>query len=458
MLTGWREPSRLMLACAAIVGLSSLSIRGALTRLGGLTLVAFACGAIVASFHVARADPIVEAADRYPRCDVVGTVSQRNSIGTFVRLRRVVCDGSSLAPGAEVVIGDDRGELGGLISTTGWLTPLEHDGIDGARRRAGAAAVLDAASFDVQRPTGLVYRAALAIRHSLRRATGDRPPTTAGLLRGLAIGETDRLPHHSHEALRRAGLTHLVAVSGTNVTIVLTAVASMVGRISRRVRVWACSGALVLFVAVVGPDPSVLRAAAMGAVGLLALVAGSRSSPLDALAVAVVCVLAVWPQMIHTVGLHLSVAATAGICLWAASLQERWRYGPGWLRAALAVTLSAQVAVAPLLVMVFGEISVTSVLANLLAAPAVAPATVIALAAAVVGLASPLAARGLISVATPFADWIAAVGVALGGEEWASVAVPSPFGVPAALGLVCVLAISTGRADRRRGGFGRIRA
>lgn len=415
-----------------------------------MALIAFSSGAAVTSLHAARAAPVVAVADDYPRCHVSGLVSQRSSIGTFVRLRRATCDGAPLPSGAEVVVGDDLGELGSRIATTGWLTPLEDDGIDAVRRRAGAAASLDASSFRVREPTGLIYRAALAIRTSLRRATDDRAPVTAGLLRGLAIGEIDRLPEMSEEALRGAGLSHLVAVSGTNVTIVLTVVASAVGRISRRVRLGACAGALVLFVAVVGPEPSVLRAAAMGAVGLLAVVAGSRSTPLDALALAIVCVLALWPQMVHSVGLHLSVAATAGICLWADRLQRRWRWGPGWLRSALAVTVSAQVAVAPLLVLVFGELSLTAVAANLLAAPAVAPATVIALAAAIVGLGSSVAARGLIALGAPFADWIAAVGGALGAHDWASASVPSPLGVVPALGLVCLLAVNTERADRSR--------
>jgi hypothetical protein len=75
---------------------------------------------------------------------------------------------------------------------------------------------------------------------------------------------------------------------------------------------------------------------------------------------------------------------------------------------------------------------------------------VIALAAAIVGLVSDVAARGLIAIAAPFADWIAAVGEALGTSEWTSIAVPSPLGVVPALGLVCALAIGSVRADRRR--------
>jgi competence protein ComEC len=448
VLVGWREPNELVVICAASLGSTMVPVRNALARLAGLVLVAFACGTVVVSLHVARAAPVVTLADRYPRCHVVGTVSQRTPIGTFIRLRRGTCNGKPLPSGADVVMADATGELGGRIATTAWLTPLEDEGIDGARRRAGAAASMDAEAVRVRKPTGLIYRAALTIRASLRRATEGLSSTTAGLLRGLAIGETDRMPPQSKESLRRAGLSHLVAVSGTNVTIVLTVVASVVGRISRRVRMGACSGALVLFVAVVGPEPSVLRAAAMGGVGLVALMAGSRSSPLDALALAVVSVLAVRPQMIHSVGLHLSVAATAGICLWASHLHRRWRYGPGWLRAALAVTVSAQAAVAPLLIIVFGEISVTSVPANLLAAPAVAPATVIALAAAVVGLASDAAARGLVSIAAPFADWIATIGEWLGAADWTSVSLRSPFGVLASLVLVGVLAIGGARADR----------
>ena len=438
VVVGWHEPPLPPLLLVGAVGAIAVPLRHGLVRLTALLAIAFAVGSIVAVSHAQRGDEVEDAATRYERCELAGVIVQRTSLGTLIRTEEILCPDRSLRAGAEVVVFDANGELGSRFGAVGWLIPLGRDGADAARRRAGAAARFDVMTSRTGEPRGVLYRAAAAIRRSLRKATADQAPVTAGLLRGLAIGETDRIPMGAQDSLRRAGLSHLVAVSGTNVTIVLAVVAAVAGRSSRRARLVSCAGALVLFVTVVGPEPSVMRAAAMGAVGLAALGAGSRSSPMEGLAVAVIVVLVLRPQMVHSVGLHLSVAATAGICLWAGALQNAIRFGPRWLRAACAVTVSAQVAVAPLLISTFGEISITGVPANLLAAPAVGPATILALAAGIVGLVWAEGARWLVAIAGPLADWIALVGSALGGPS-ASVPLAPGVGLAAAalvLGLV----------------------
>jgi competence protein ComEC len=445
-----RHPTFSLVPAAAVLGAAGLCVRDARSRLVAVLTLAFSCGSCLALVHVSRAVPIEVLARSYPRCRIEGTVSQRTSIGTFIKPTSGRCSGRPLPAAGEIVVVDAAAELGARLAVEGWLVPLEEDGIEGARRRAGGAASFTIESIQERPPRGGFAAAAIAVRRSLRRATHGRRATTAGLLQGLAIGETDRLPPGPQEELRRAGLSHLVAVSGTNVTIVLASVALIAGRVSRRARSASCCLALALFVAVVGPDPSVLRAAAMGAVGLVAVLVGTRSSPLDALALAIVAVLAVRPQMVHSAGLHLSVAATAGICLWAATLERRIRIGPRWLRTALAVTVSAQLAVAPLLALTFGELSLVGIPANVLAAPAVAPATIAALGAALLGLVSDTMARGVIAVASPFADWIAFVGERFGSNESASIAVPRGLGTALAVAGIVVIWISTWRADRAR--------
>ena len=428
-------------AVLGVVGIASamgVALRPAIVRLVVILVVAAGAGSFIATLHARRAEPVRLLASTYPRCDLEGVISQRSGIGTFVRVRSLRCP-EPLPAGAEVLV-DATGELGGIVRAHGLLTPLGRAGIDAVRARAGAAAAFRSLRVRTGPPETHLHASAAAVRKSLRSATRGRPAETAGLLRGLAIGETDLIAADDAVLLRNAGLTHLVAVSGTNVTIVLTAVAATIGRASRRVRLCVCATALAFFVVIVGPEPSVLRAAAMGAVGLVALTAGTRTDPLNALALAVVGVLAIRPPMVHALGLHLSVAATAGICLWAASIEGWIGIGPRWLRAATAVTVAAQLAVAPLLVGAFGEVSIAGLPANVLAAPAVAPATVLALAAAIVGLVWMTGAEALIALAAPCADWIILIGRAFGGADAATVGVPRWGAWALAAGFCCLVA------------------
>jgi competence protein ComEC len=141
--------------------------------------------------------------------------------------------------------------------------------------------------------------------------------------------------------------------------------------------------ALAGFVVLARPSPSVLRAAVMGVVGLAALSTGNRKAALPALAAAVLVLVLVDPDLAAAPGFALSVLATAGLLL----LAPRWRQVlarrlPGWLADALAVPAAAQVACGPVVVALSAELGLLSVPANLLAVPAVAPATVLGVAAA----------------------------------------------------------------------------
>jgi competence protein ComEC len=221
-----------------------------------------------------------------------------------------------------------------------------------------------------------------------------------------------------------------VAVSGSNVAIVVGAAALMVSSLALWIRLVACGLALGLFVLVVGPEPSVLRAAVMGAVGLLALALGRRTEPLHAFGLALVVLLALRPGLVWSVGLHLSAAATAGIILFSGRLTRAMSGWPRFVSLPLAVTLAAQFAVAPVLVGTFGELSLVAPLANLLAVPAVAPATVLGLASAVAGTLVPPLGWLCARIAEPFVTWVLAVGRTTGGWSWASIDVPEPWAWP----------------------------
>ena len=274
-------------------------------------------------------------------------------------------------------------------------------------------------------------------------------------MHGLTLGDTDSLDPTSLEDFRRAGLSHLLAVSGTNVAIVLGSVAWAARRLPHKLRILTGGVTLILFVLVVGPDPSVLRAAAMGGIGLMALSLNRTTEPLHALGLALIVLVGARPALVGSVGLQLSAAATAGIVLWSGSLARALPL-PGLLKVPLSVTLAAQAGVAPVLVGTFGELSVIAPVANLLAAPAVAPATVLGIGSGLLGAVHPALGALVARPIGPFASWILWVGERCGAPGWAAVQVPRAAAWALAVPpIVAAWAVLCGSSNRRRGGGGR---
>ena len=256
----------------------------------------------------------------------------------------------------------------------------------------------------LERP-GPVARGAEGLRAGLRAAVADAPADARGLLPGLVLGDTSATPPDLTEAMRSTGMSHLTAVSGSNVSIVLGLVlwlASLVG-VPRRARPVLAGLMLAGFVVVVRPEPSVLRAAAMGAIGLLGLLRSRRGSGLAVLGGAVIAILVVDPWLARSYGFALSTLATLGLLVfvrpWGEAIARRL---PPWARLvgpAVAVPVAAQCLTAPVVVLLQGSVSLIGVLANILAAPLVAPATVAGVAAALVSTVSPVLASWVAWVA-----------------------------------------------------------
>jgi competence protein ComEC len=161
-------------------------------------------------------------------------------------------------------------------------------------------------------------------------------------------------------------------------------------------------------------------------------------------------VIALRPAILYSAGLHLSAAATAGILLWTRPFARRLPF-PAPIALGLAVTLSAQLATAPLIAGLFGQLSIAGPLANLLALPAVPPATVLGLGAAVAGTLSPSLGQALARAAEPFVGWVLFVARVLGRPSWSAVTVPNWSGwIFGAIALVAALAVAGrgGTAER----------
>jgi competence protein ComEC len=211
------------------------------------------------------------------------------------------------------------------------------------------------------------------------------PETSAALLAGLLLGERSALPPASDEAFRRAGVYHILAVSGFNVALLAGAVFAglAICGVPRRAVAVVAAGVLVGFALVVGGQPSVLRATVMGLLLLAALLLDRQSQLPNALALATLVLLLWRPGDLWEPGFQLSFAATAGIVYLAPWLTERLtaRGTPPWLAAAVAVSLGAQAVVTPLMAAHFNQLSLIGVVANLAVVPLAAVATTLGMVA-----------------------------------------------------------------------------
>nr|WP_235447154.1 ComEC/Rec2 family competence protein [Streptomyces sioyaensis] len=294
----------------------------------------------------------------------------------------------------------------------------------------------DAPPVKAGAPTAL-GRLAGSLRAGLREATDGLRPDARALLPGLVVGDTSRVPPDLDDAFRATDLTHLLAVSGSNLTIVLALLIGpphlatraerrgLAPRLGLSLRGTAVvGGALALaFVVVCRPDPSVLRAAACGLITLLAIGTGRRRSLLPALAAAVLLLVLYDPWLARSYGFLLSVLATGALLLlaprWSAALQRR--RVPPRIAEVIAAAAAAQAVCAPVVAVLAARVGLVAVPCNLLAELAVGPATVLGFA---VLAAAPVAlpvARALAWCAGWPAGWIAGVartGAALPGAEF----------------------------------------
>lgn len=209
--------------------------------------------------------------------------------------------------------------------------------------------------------------------------TARLPETSGALLAGLLMGERSALPRESDEAFRRAGVYHILAVSGFNVALLAGAVFAglAVCGAPRRAAALTAAGVLTGFALVVGGQPSVVRATLMGLLLLAALLLDRDSQLVNALALAALALLAWRPGDLWEPGFQLSFAATAGIVHLTPWLTA-WLIGrgwPRWLAAAVAVSLGAQAAVTPLMLAHFNQLSLIGVAANLAVVPLAGVAT-----------------------------------------------------------------------------------
>jgi competence protein ComEC len=295
-------------------------------------------------------------------------------------------------------------------------------------RRDLSVAVLNATGEPTVGRAGPVSRAAHAVRGRFATAARDvLPAEQAAMLPALVLGDTSTVTAVTSREFRAAGLTHLTAVSGANVTIVCGAVLLSARLLGPRAAVLLAAVALVVFVIVVQPTASVLRAAVMGAVALLGVLSSRRRQAIPALSATVLVLMAVAPQLAVDVGFALSVVATAALVVIAPVWSQRM-VARGWpkpLADALGVALAAQLVTAPLVAGMSGQLSLVAAAANLAAAAVIAPITVLGSAAAALCVWWPGGAHLLIRFSGPELWWVLSVAHWSAGVPAATVPVPS---------------------------------
>jgi competence protein ComEC len=319
---------------------------------------------------------------------------------------------------------------GAILEIQGRLVPLgprdEHE------RRRGAHALLLASEIRASgtRRGGLLGTLDRVRERSERALTHGAPDAQGALARGMVLGQDVALTDDVREDFRATGLAHLVAASGANVMLLAALVLACGAALGLGLsaRLWLAIALIAAYVPLAGAGPSIQRAAVMGVAGLVAALAGRPRSRWYALLLAAALTLAWNPRAAADVGWQLSFAALLAMLALAPGL--RARLGgvglPPALAEALAATAAATLGTAPLIALHFERLSLVSLPANLLAAPAVAPVMWLGTIAGVLGQVAPALAApvtGLAVLPLGYLTWLADAAAAL---PFAEVAVPSP--------------------------------
>jgi len=240
------------------------------------------------------------------------------------------------------------------------------------------------------------------------------PEPEAALGAGILLGVRTSIDPMVSDAFAVAGLTHVVAISGWNIAIVAALVARLVEGWRRRpggrlavplLTAFAIGGYVVL----VGASPSVVRAALMAGALFLGRQAGSRAHAASALMLAALVMALVAPSVLWDVGFQLSLLATAGLIAFTAGIGGRLASWPGWLREPLALTMAAQLATLPIILLTFERLSLVAPLANVAVVPLV---PLVMLACAVAAPLGALDASVHLPLISDAAIWFA------GGAAW----------------------------------------
>ena len=435
--------------------------------------VAVACASLGAAWSLhgiaARAaDPLAERIGHVERVRVVVDGQPRPGIFGSSAIARL--DGHPVELRARELL-----EQGAVVEVSGSLAAVPPS-IGGFDRRTwlahqGVHETLAARSLAVLGRRGGVQGVLDRLRHGARaalQAGGD--DEASRIATGVALGGTAALGDGTLEHFRASGLAHLLAVSGGNIVLLVAAVLLLawLARVPRPYAHGCAIPVVIAYAAIVGGGPSVVRAAATGALASLAWLLGSARDPWHLLALAAAAVLALDPWAVVGPGFQLSFVAVAAIHGLAPPIRA-WLEGtamPMRLCSPFAISLACTLATAPVALVHFGRTSlVASLPANLLALPAVAPLLWLALASCALWPVAPgatvvldAAVRALgayIGLVARFGAWLDGalpgrallVALAAGTLAWLALRKPAAALAGALAGLALALAWPSARGS-----------
>jgi competence protein ComEC len=381
-------------------------------------------------------------------------LSKGRQVATLALEGGVGC--AALLPADPRLVPGDRIEWTGRVEA---LTDSDYD------RYVAAEGM--AANCDADRMTLLGHDGSPAgWLEQLRQRSGDAlqlviPEPGGGLAAAILIGLRDRVDRGVAASFTTAGVSHIVAISGWNIAIVSATVAALLRRrLGRRKRSVMTVAAIVAYTLFAGASASVVRAAVMALVAIGAIESGRGSRVVVGLAWAATIMILHDPATLADVGFLLSATATAGLVAWATPisewLAEKVPRAPAPLRESLGVSLAAQTATLPLVLLVFGRLALVAPAANLAAVPLVPPVMALGLVALVAGwlqmIGLPPVACGLAALPASMllSLLVAVVGVAA-AVPGASQALPAPWNSAAAVAASGLAAV-VWRSVRRRTG------
>jgi competence protein ComEC len=439
------EPLVMVLGAAsamlAILALAGRPRPDRWTRPARLTVLGFAILAARLVVMPPAAPPDTEIpTGRGPWVAVVESIGSVRDGSQVATLRLIDSPGTRLAatlprypqiePGLEVVVdgtirAPPEGPYGDYLHKTAIVGTLQSRTLEIRGTDTGAGPTLEG----LRRAAGAALAAAI-------------PEPEAGLAAGIVVGLRDRVDRALAADFTTVGASHVVAISGWNIAIVAASVAALAGGWARRRRALLTAVAIIVYVSFAGGSPSVVRAAAMAGVVLVARESGRAGRAAAALGWAAVILLLVDPGLVGDAGFQLSSLATAGILAWATPLTEWLRRRapsrlPGWLVECLAVSLAAQAATLPIVLLVFGRLAIISPLINLAVVPIVAPAMAASAIALIGGVATLVGAPAIVATILGLPGWFllaVMVGIVQAGARlpFASATLEPPLNVAAA--------------------------
>lgn len=261
----------------------------------------------------------------------------------------------------------------------------------------------DARLIENKEARGFVYNFRARLLQNFRRAL---PEPHASLLAGVTLGIKSGLPADFWEALKKTGTAHIVVASGMNVSLVAGfLVNTLTIVLSRKSAIILAVGGIWFYALLSGFDAPIIRAAIMGTIAFGAQKVGRVNIASRGLIISALLMLIINPNWVSDVGFILSFLATASILAFQGKFEKLLYFLPQIIKENFSTALAAQIAVAPVIFVTFGQFNLLSPIINTLVAPTVAPMTIIAGTSSLVGLVIPTAGRILTLLAFPLTSY-----------------------------------------------------